>query len=235
MTKKNSASMNTGPDGITTIVIVDDHPMVRHGLAQLINNEPDLQVVGEAEGAPQAIDIIRNHRPALAVIDISLKEGDGIELVQTLKAIPNGPRTLITSMHDETLYAERALHAGAMGYLNKGEATEEVVAAIRQILKGKIYLSERMSDRMLMQVAEPRNNAERNPIERLSNRELQVFQLIGEGQSTRHIAEHLHLSIKTIETHRASIKRKLNLETASELTRHAVQWVLEESSQNARR
>jgi len=231
MKKGISLSGEDSSPGHQTVVIVDDHPMVRHGLAQLINQEPDLAVVGEAEGAPEALDVIRTHKPTLAVIDISLKEGDGIELIQTLKGMPQAPRILVTSMHDENIFAERALHAGAMGYLNKGEATEEVVAALRQILTGKLYLSERMSDRMLMQVAGPSRQAERNPIDRLSNRELQVFQLIGEGQSTRSIAEHLHLSIKTIETHRASIKRKLNIETATELTRRAVQWVLEESHQ----
>lgn len=218
------------PSG-TRIVIVDDHPMLRHGLAQLINREPDLEVVGEAEGAPEALDVIRTQKPSLVIVDISLREGDGLELIQSLKGFSFAPRILVTSMHDETLYAERALHAGAMGYLNKGEATEEVVIAIRQILKGKIYLSERMSDRMLMQVSGRGNAPQSNPVDRLSNRELQVFKLIGDGETTRNIAERLHLSIKTIETHRASIKRKLNLETANELTRHAVQWVLEESSQ----
>lgn len=230
---KSDQRAPVGARAIARIVIVDDHPLVRHGLAQLINREADLEVVGEAEGAPEALDVIRTHKPTLVIVDISLKEGDGLELIQSLRAFPFEPRILVTSMHDESLYAERALHAGAMGYLNKGEATEEVVAAIRQILKGKVYLSERMSERMLMQVTGRGQAPESNPVARLSNRELQVFQLIGEGETTRNIAERLHLSIKTIETHRASIKRKLNLETASELTRHAVQYVLEESSKSS--
>jgi DNA-binding NarL/FixJ family response regulator len=214
--------------GVIRVLIVDDHPLVRHGLAQLISDEEDMVVCGEAAGAAEALQQVEEHAPDMAIIDLSLQDGSGIELIEQIRMRARSVRMLVSSMHDETLFAERVLQAGAMGYINKQEATKSVVDAIRQIMKGKIYLSSMMADRMLTQLVDRDHEVEQSPIKRLSNRELQVFELIGRGLATRQVAEHLHLSIKTIETHRESIKRKLNLETAGELTRAAVQWVLEQ-------
>lgn len=225
---RRTVSKMEPPVQVSRVMIVDDHPMVRHGLAELIAEEEDFEVCGEASGAAEALRVAKETKPDMAVIDLSLKDGDGIALIQQLRSMLSGVRMLVSSMHDETLFAERALHAGAMGYINKQEATSAVLDALRQIRAGKLYLSRRMADRMLTHIVDYDRDSSKDPIERLSNRELQVFGLIGQGLATREIADHLHLSIKTIETHRASIKRKLNLETASELTRRAVQWVLEE-------
>jgi DNA-binding NarL/FixJ family response regulator len=211
------------------VLVVDDHPVVRHGLIQLIDSENDLEVCGQAASAQEALEVMSNSNPDLVIIDISLEGTNGIELIKQIKGQYEGMKMLVSSMHDESLYAERALRAGAMGYINKDTATEKVVTAVRQILRGKIYLSDEMSDRMLHGLSQRDGDAEQSPIQRLSNRELEVFELIGRGVTTREIAERLNLSIKTVETHRENIKRKLNLEKSSELTRCAVQWVLEET------
>jgi DNA-binding NarL/FixJ family response regulator len=209
------------------ILIVDDHPIVRQGLALLIANEPDLEVCGEAADAAEAIQLLTTARPDLIVVDISLHSGNGIELIKQIKARDEHARMLVSSMHDEALFAERALRAGAMGYVNKAEATEKVLEAIRQVLRGKIYLSPRMTERMLCRAVGSEENLESSPIDTLSDRELEVFELIGQGLTTRQIANKLHLSPKTVETYRENIKSKLNLTNATELTRHAVQWTLE--------
>lgn len=213
----------------TRILIVDDHPVVRQGLNQLISSEPDMELCGEARGVSEALRLVETTNPDLAVVDIALQDGSGIDLIKQIKANHENVKVLVSSMHDESLFAERAVRAGAMGYISKQEATEKIVKAIRHILGGKIYLSNHMVDRVLHDMVGPTHQAEKSPIERLSNRELEVFELIGQGLSTRMIAKRLHLSIKTIETHRESIKRKLNLETTLELIRYAVQWVLEKA------
>jgi len=214
-------------DGKTRILIVDDHPLMRRGLAELINHEPDLAVCGEAEDAPTALQMLRTVQPNIVTIDISLKEGSGIELIKQLKASSPEVHTLALSMHDENLYAERAMRAGAKGYLSKDAPPGEVVSAIRRVRDGKIYMSDRMADRVLRRMVDGRDAIETSPVDKLSDRELEVFELIGRGLGTRKIAEHLHLSVKTIETYRESIKAKLNLASSTELTRHAVQWALE--------
>ena len=209
------------------ILIVDDHPIVRHGLAKLINDEPDLEVCGEADSAGDALTMMESEAPDLLLVDISLGGTNGIELIKRVKASDPEMRVLVSSMHDESLYAERALRAGAMGYLNKGENRETLLGAIRQVLRGKLYLSPRMSERLLHRFVLNDQEPDRPAIESLSDRELEVFQLIGEGLTTRQIASRLHLSPKTIETYREHIKAKLNLENSSELIRAAVQWCLE--------
>jgi len=210
------------------ILIVDDHPIVCRGLAELIENEADLAVCGEAGDIIEALKQVGEAQPHLAVIDLSLRNCSGIELIKQLKARHPGVKMLVTSMHDETVYAERALRAGAMGYINKEEATVSIIEAIRQVLRGKVYLSRRMTDTLLQQVArgEPPN---RSLVDHLTDRELEVFELIGQGLTTRQIASSLHLSIKTIETHRDGIKTKLNLTTGPQLARRAVEWVLSNS------
>lgn len=211
------------------ILIVDDHPIVREGLTFLISNQPDLEVCGATDNASDALRLLASARPALVVIDISLKSGSGIELIKQIKARDERVKMLVSSMHDETLFAERVLRAGAMGYINKAEATHEIINAIRQILGGQIYLSPYMSNRLLNGLADHSAMPDQAAITKLSDREMEVFGLIGQGLTTSQIAEHLHLSIKTIETHRENIKKKLNLETANELTRSAMQWMMEQS------
>ena len=209
------------------VFIVDDHPLVRNGLRQLIEGEPDLSVCCEADSMSSAIKSIASNLPEIAIIDLSLPDGNGLELVKRLQArYPDIP-ILVSSMHDENLFAERALRAGAKGYINKKEAAARVLDAIREVLKGKIYVSQRMTERLLQNVSGSAQKSAQSPVERLSNRELEIFELIGHGVHTGKIADKLHLSVKTIETHRASIKRKLGLHTANELIRSAVQWSLE--------
>ena len=209
----------------TNILIVDDHPIVRQGLAELINHEEDLAVCGQAEDAHQAMKAVKELKPDMAIVDISLKETSGMELIKDIKAqYPNLP-ILALSMHDESLYAERALRAGARGYIMKAEATEKVILAVRKILSGQIYISEKMASKMMQKLVGGSTEISTSPVERLSDRELEVFQLIGKGFGTRQISERLYLSIKTIETYRAHIKEKLNLSDAAELLQYAIQWV----------
>lgn len=212
------------------VFVVDDHPIIRQGLAQLIRQEPDLVYAGEAEDSVDAMRAIETMRPDIVVVDISLKNSSGIELIKDLRIrMPELP-ILVLSMHDESFYAERVLRAGAKGYVMKEEATEKVVHAIRRILSGEIYLSDRMAATMLSKLVEGRSGGTSFPIERLSDRELEVFELIGHGLGTRQIATKLHLSIKTIESHRANLKVKLQAKSATELLRHAINWVQSEKS-----
>ncbi|MEX0741697.1 MAG: response regulator transcription factor [Phycisphaeraceae bacterium] len=209
------------------VLIVDDHPIVRHGLAQLIDGASSLEVCGQVANASEALDAIRQMKPHVAVIDISLEGGNGLELIKQVKAEGCTTKMLVSSMHDELLYAERALRAGAMGYINKAEGTERIIEAIQQILDGRIYLSGPMTERVLHRMMRNDGKLGESPIDTLSDRELEVFEMIGQGQTTKEIAKKLHLSPKTIETHREHIKTKLNLSNNNELVRHAVQWVLE--------
>ena len=208
----------------TRILIVDDHPIVRQGLAELINHENDLVVCGQAEDAHEAMKAIKDLSPSMAIIDISLKETSGLELIKdTHSQYPDLP-VLALSMHDEMLYAERALRAGAMGYIMKQEATENVIVAVRRILGGEIYVSDKMAARMVRKLVTGQIEPTTSQVESLSDRELEVFHLIGKGHGTRQISERLHLSVKTIETYRAHIKEKLNLADAAELLQYAIQW-----------
>lgn len=214
----------------TKVLLVDDHPILRAGLGKLINQEADMMICGEAEDGPTAFDLAGTLNPDIAVIDISLKGSNGIELVKNLKArYPDLP-TLILSMHDESLYAERALRAGSLGYIMKEEAIEQVLVAIRKVLQGEIFLSEKMKGKMLQQMASGKGKVISSPIEQLTDRELEVFRLIGEGCSTRQIAGQLHLSVRTVEAYREYIKSKLNLKNATELVQHAFHWVHHEAA-----
>ncbi len=211
----------------TKMLVVDDHAVVRYGLSQLIQTETDIEICGEASGVQEALGLIAIHAPQMVVIDLSLKDGSGIELIKQIKNNHNGVRMLVWSMHDEFLFAERALRAGAMGYVCKDEPIQCVLDAIHQVLKGKIYLSERIADRLLVHMAGGDQDGGRTTLEQLSNRELEVFELIGRGYTRGQIAQNLHLSVKTIESHQENIKRKLFLSTNQELFRRAVAWVLE--------
>jgi len=208
------------------ILIVDDHPVVRYGLLQMLSNEPDLEVCGEAASAQEALALVDQRKPDVAIVDISLKGTNGIELVKQIHAMRPEARILVSSMHDEKLFAERALRAGANGYINKQVAITEMVGAIRRVLSGKVYLSAPMTERMVERAARVDSDASRSVIQRLSDRELEVFSLLGDGLSTREVAQRLNLSVKTIETHRAQIKRKLGLRNSTELIQRAVEWTL---------
>jgi DNA-binding NarL/FixJ family response regulator len=210
------------------ILIVDDHPLVRSGFAQLISDCPDLEVCGEASDMAEALRLIDSDCPDLAIIDLSLAGGSGLDLIERIKSRNLDILMLVASMHDETLYAERVLTAGARGYINKQEAQESIIRAIRQVLAGKVYVSEAMTERLLSGLVDVRD--EKRDIERLSNRELQVFELIGEGVPVSQIASQLNLSIKTIETHQAHIKKKLGLGSAHELNQRAIRWVMDQES-----
>src|SRR6185436_2172296 len=214
----------------TKVLLVDDHPILRAGLRRLIDAEADMLVCGEAEEGPKAFELTGALQPDIAVIDISLKGSNGIELIKNLKArYPDLP-TLVLSMHDESLYAERALRAGSRGYIMKEEAIEQVLTAIRRALAGEIFLSEKMKSKMLQQMANGKGKIVSSPIEQLTDRELEVFRLIGEGHSTRQIAGQLHLSVRTVEAYREYIKGKLNLKNATELVQHAFHWVHHEAA-----
>ena len=210
------------------ILIVDDHPLVRAGLSQLIGDCPDLQVCGEAADMADALKQIDASSPDLAIIDLSLAGGSGLDLIEHIKSRGKDILMLVASMHDETLYAERVLAAGARGYINKQEAQESIIQAIRQVLNGKVYLSQHMTDRLLSGMVDA--SGEKRDIDSLSNRELQVFELIGQGLTTSQMAEQLNLSVKTIETHQAHIKKKLGLGSAHELNQRAIRWVMDEGS-----
>ncbi len=206
------------------LLIVDDHPMMRTGLAQLIENEPDLKVCAEADNAGQAIDAVISQTFDLILLDVSLPDKNGLELIKDIQALKPELPILVVSMHDEMLYAERVLRAGARGYIMKQEGGKMFLQAMRQVLGGQVYVSEKMSARILEIFSGRRNQALNSPIELLSDREFEVFRFIGLGKSTREIAELLHLSGKTVEVHRAKIKEKLKLKTATDLVRHAVRW-----------
>ena len=210
----------------TRILIVDDHPIVRAGYSLLITRQPDLAICGEAETAGEALRLAREEEPDLAIIDLTLKGGSGLELCKQLAHAAPELRMLVISAHDEQLYADRALRCGARGFINKEEATTKLIEAIRTVLAGKVWLSSQMTDRLLARVGSG-GSPSASPIESLSDRELEVFELIGQGHTTHEIAARLHLSPKTVESYRENLKRKLNLRNSTELTQHAVQWVLE--------
>lgn len=214
------------------LLIVDDHPVLRQGLAQLLNLEKDLVVCGQASSVSQGLSSARSMLPDLAIVDMSLKGQSGLDLVKDIHSfLPKLPM-LVLSMHDETIYAERALRAGAKGYVMKQEAAECVITAIRRLLAGQIYLSEAMNSRLVNRFASgaPAAGGRRSIVEQLTDRELQILQQIGLGRGTRHIAEDLHISVKTVETHRAHLKEKLQLRNAPELVRFAIEWARSEES-----
>jgi len=207
------------------VLIVDDHPMMRTGLAQLIDNEPDLHVWAEADNAGQALDAVARQPFDLILLDISLPDKNGLELIKDIQTLKPGLPILVVSMHDELLYAERVLRAGGRGYIMKQEGGKKFLQAIRQVLSGQVYVSEKMSAQILENVSGRHSEASASPIERLTDREFEVFQMIGQGKGTRDIAARLRLSVKTVEVHRANIKKKLKLKTATDLVGHAIRWL----------
>ena len=209
------------------ILIVDDHPLIREGLTARISAQADLEVCGEAEGVEEALAEFKAHDPDLVLVDISLKNGHGLELIKQIKLHDPETKMLVISAYDESFYAERALRAGALGYISKQECRENVITAIRTVLDGRRYLSPQMTDQLLGMAVAGRETSSASPVEKLTDRELEVYQLIGQAQTTSGIAKQLHLSPHTIDSHREKIKAKLGLKNGAELTRHALQWVLE--------
>lgn len=217
--------LKTSANQKTKILIVDDHAIVRQGLHRLIETEPDFTVCAEAEDGPKALDLIAKTKPHIAIIDIGLQGMSGLDLIKNIKIRSPKLPILVVSMFDELVYAERVLRAGAKGYLMKKESAEKVIIAIRKILSGKLYLSEAISEKMLSKMADAGSTVPASVIDILSDRELEVFQLIGRGYKTSQIASELNLGVKTVESYRDQIKNKLKLEHSSELTQYAIQWV----------
>ncbi|QNN25333.1 response regulator transcription factor [Planctomycetales bacterium ZRK34] len=211
------------------ILIADDHPIVRRGLVELLEQESDFQIVAEVESGQQTMRALREQPVDLSIVDLSLKDISGIELIKQIKAQYEDMPVLVLSMHDETIYANRALRAGAAGYIMKQEGTEKLIEAIRIVLSGDVYVSSRMTGRLLSRMIGRDDPVGETPADCLSDRELEVFELLGQGLGTRQIAQRLHVSIKTIESHRERIKQKLKLANANELVQHATQWVMRET------
>jgi DNA-binding NarL/FixJ family response regulator len=218
------------PKTRSRVFLVDDHPLVREHLTALLAREPDLAVCGEAADGPAALSLIQQQAPDLVILDISLKRSHGLEFLKDLRQVRPDLPVLVLSMHDETVYAERALRAGALGYITKEEATINVLTAVRRVLSGQVYLSERMAARMMKKLVGGRADELGSPLDILTDRELEVFQMIGRGLGTRQIAEDLRLGVKTVESYRARIKEKLQITDGTQLVQQAVQWV-----QSARR
>jgi DNA-binding NarL/FixJ family response regulator len=228
--KKREVKATEATNGKIRILLVDDHAVVRFGIAQLINRQPDMTVCGEEEDASRAMGAIATLKPQLVIADISLKDSSGLELMRNIKAQYAGMPVLVVSGHDESVYAEIAFRAGALGYLMKEEALDKIVMAIRRVLSGAIYVSDSLAAKMLQQQIRGQTSINESPVKDLSDRELEVFQLIGQWKTTRDIAEELHLSVKTIEYYREQIKRKLSLKNAAELTQRATAWVGREAT-----
>jgi len=214
---------------VVRILLVDDHPLMRQGIKALIQENRRFEVCGEAESAPRALELVNKLQPDLAIVDISLKSTNGIELTKGMRTQCPTMQVLIISMHDEDVYAERALRAGAMGYVMKHEAGEKIVEAMEQILRGEVHLSDRVKGRMLHRFVQHRTNVLISPMDKLSDREMEVFQLLGNGYGTREIASLLNLSVKTIDSYREHLKEKLSLATGNDLVRHAIQWTKSQS------
>ena len=212
-------------DTVKRVLLVDDHPIMRHGLAQLIRMEPGLTVDGEAGSAAEGLESVGRLQPDVTVIDLTLPDKSGLELIKDIQAMHPGCRCIVLSMHDENLYAERALRAGARGYVMKETAAETLIRAIHRVLAGGIYVSEAMASRMLEQVSGQRGKPNTTGIDQLTDRELEVLTMIGKGTATKLIAEHLNISARTVEAHRSHIKEKLGLTDGPALVRYAVQWI----------
>lgn len=215
---------NAAERKLVRIVLVDDHPLMREGLAEVLRREPDLQVCGEAEDRAQALDVIKKIKPDLAIVDLALKNSHGLELIKDLTTLYPKLRTLVVSMHDEFVNAERAIRAGASGYITKQEAATKILQAVRCVLAGEVYLSERAALQIATKTAGRARSGSGLTVDGLTDRELQVFERVGRGLSTRQIAEQLHLDVSTIETYRARIKEKLRLRDALELLQCAIRW-----------
>jgi DNA-binding NarL/FixJ family response regulator len=224
-----STALKNATDNVRRVFVVDDHPMIREGLAAQIANEPSFELCGHAEDVVEAVSRVADAAPDLVIVDISLKSGNGIDLVKRLKAKDPTLIILVWSMYPENLYAERALRAGARGYVNKGKSASQIMDAIRTVIDGKTYLSTEMSEKLLGRVIGNPTAEKPSSVEKLTDRELEAFELLGQGLTTQQIAARMHVSHKTVETYRARIKEKLGLTNSIELIQRAVQWVMEKT------
>jgi len=227
--RKADAKSNQSPSNSSScfrILLVDDHPLVRAWLRMVIQSERDLVVCGEAEDRKQALAAVITTKPHLAIIDLTLKDSNGLELIKDLRNRYPEMQSLVLSAHDETVHAERVIRAGARGYINKQEASTKIMLAIRRVLSGEIYWSEKAAARVASKIASPSGSSGSFSMDLLTDRELQIFELIGKGQSTRQIAASLHIHVSTVETYRARIKEKLGLKDGLDLLQHAIRWVM---------
>lgn len=229
ISEKTPPLKTSKPSAKHRLLLVDDHPITRQGVAVLLNQENDLEVIGEADSAPAAIAFLQKTPADLAIIDITLKTTNGVELMKHIRVLAPDMPVLVMSMHDESVYAERAMRAGARGYIMKQEASNKILTAVRTVLTGELYLSDRMKERMLHRFVNNRKERVGFSMDTLSDREMEVFQLIGEGFSTRQIAAKLNLSVKTIDSYREHLKLKLQLDAGKDLVRYAIQWMKSES------
>jgi DNA-binding NarL/FixJ family response regulator len=226
----NQSTASPQSQGEIRVLLVDDHPIVRQGVQLLVDSEEGMRVCGTAESPTGALEQIKATKPTIAVVDLSLKDGNGLDLIKDIKIRYPKVAVLVLSMRDDSFYAERALRAGAMGYITKEEATDRIVEGIRRVLAGEVYLTDSLSAQLLGRMVDKNASLETSPIDELTDRELQVFDMIGQGMATREIAENLKLSVKTVESHREHIKNKLNLTNATELLKRALQWSQLESN-----
>ena len=224
MSLKSPKALSGKTSATTTIMLVDDHPLVRERLTEIINRESDLSVIGEAEDRHEALKIIRAKRPDLVIVDLKLKSSDGLELIKDIHNQWPGMKMLVVSMYDESLYAERVIRAGALGYITKQEATRKVLVAIRRVLAGAIYLDEALASRIIGRLNNHGGPVSGNPADLLADRELQVFEMTGRGLSTNDIAAQMHIAVKTVETYRSRIREKLKLKDSSEMLQLAISW-----------
>jgi DNA-binding NarL/FixJ family response regulator len=224
-------SPNSNEMTVRRVLLVDDHPGFRRGLSAVIGEESDFSVCGEAATAPAALDAMRKLKPELAIVDISMPGNNGIELIKSMVAEQPHIKILVLSMHDESVYALRALRAGAKGYIMKAESLECVIMGLRKVAADEIYVSPRFSDKLIFKAIQSNDVASSSPVDRLSDRELEVLRLLGKGYGTRDIAEQLHLSVKTVETHRGHIKEKLGFKESGDMVRFAIDWVSQEDGE----
>ncbi|HLX71087.1 MAG TPA: response regulator transcription factor [Verrucomicrobiae bacterium] len=220
----DQTSLSSAASEHKRIMIIDDHPMMRAGLMQLIGKQSGMAVCGEAGSPAEAMDLIAKCRPDLILVDISMKGASGLEFIKNVSALHGHIPMLVVSMHDEKVYAERAMRAGACGYIMKEESAEYLIIAIKRVLEGGVYLSKEMSARLLKALGSPQGRNVDSPLQRLTDREFEVFRLIGEGKTTEEIAQHLHISPKTVDVHRFQIKEKLHLASSTALVHYAVRW-----------
>ncbi len=236
----NSAEINTpvmssakSTGGRIRVLVVDDHPAIREAIADIIADKMGMELVGQASNADEAFQLVQKMQPDVAVIDISLEDAHGLDLVQNIRAQYPHVQVVVFSMYDESVYAERAIRAGASGYLMKSEPTQSVVEAIRSVMQGEVYLSRRMASRMLSKIATGRSSSPGFAIDQLTDREMAVCQMLGEGFSVQEITQRLNLSRKTVETYRRRVKEKLDFESVAELLQYAVQWRYGQSDSQA--